>query len=88
MKVQLVVSNSLGVFKSKSQELTQEEYDQLLSLVKNTLDYLTFIDENGNELVFKKDLIANSLIKIVKLDKNGRPLYGKDTNAEPVNGFR
>ena len=67
MKAQLVFLNSLGEFKSDSKEMTNDEFDALDSFIRKNLDYFSFIDEMGQELVFKKDLIANSLIKIVKL---------------------
>ena len=68
MKIQLVVLNSLGEFKSEIKEVSEKLYADLTLLCQEPKDFFSFIDENGQEIFFQEELIANSLIKIVKME--------------------
>jgi hypothetical protein len=76
MKMQLVVLNSLGEFKSEVKEVSQEHFDVLdqyekiraFVLVRGHHGCYSFVDETGQELILQKDLFSNSLIKIVNVD--------------------
>jgi len=67
MKQQLVVENANGkIVKSTIENISEEEYKDLLELIKSNLNYLSFVDEHGNTVVIKKTFLENSIITFTK----------------------
>ena len=67
MKFQVVVRNSLGEFKSEVKDGTQEQFDAEAKFANRLFDSYSFADVDGNQVIFQKELISNSVIKIVKI---------------------
>lgn len=71
MLVQLVLKNSYGEFYGKKVELSEENYQQLLAMVKNF-----YVDggfeltlEDGNFVVFPPDIVKFSILQVNKLEE-------------------
>lgn len=63
MEYQIVVENANGkIIQSKRENISKEDYNKLVSLIKEPIPYLSFIDEEGNCIVFKKTFLENSVI--------------------------
>lgn len=60
--MQIIVKTPLGTFKSQEQTPSSEEKQQIRALVKSKLDYLSFTDEDENEVIIKKETLNNSVI--------------------------
>lgn len=68
MKYRLKVDTPLGTYYSRSSEEAQDEESQkLLEFVKQDMVYLSFTDENGNEVIVKKGTLDNSVITLEEM---------------------
>lgn len=47
---------------------TEEAYQDLIDLVSKNIDNLSFIDENGNQVVIKKEFLLGSVVTIYKCE--------------------
>jgi hypothetical protein len=69
MEIQLVLTNKFGEFKGRKAEITEENYQKLVEMVK------TFYVNGGFELtledesfvVFPPDVVKESILQIVKI---------------------
>lgn len=63
MQCRIIVENANGkIIQSKVETLTKDDYNHLVSLTKETIPYISFVDEEGNEVIFKKTFLENSVI--------------------------
>ena len=63
MQCRIIVENANGkIIQSKVETLTNDDYKHLISLTKETIPYISFVDEEGNEVIFKKTFLENSVI--------------------------
>jgi hypothetical protein len=69
MKLQVVVQTPLGEVKAKVREVTQEEHDRLLEMLKSPdLAYLTFDNVEGNVVFLPENVIKNSVVELRIVD--------------------
>jgi hypothetical protein len=72
MRVKISVRNALGVFDSDETEMTEEQVEQVMDLAKSTrLTYFALVCTRGavtEDLIFRQDLINNSVISVQKWD--------------------
>jgi hypothetical protein len=69
-EIQLVLINKFGEFCGRKVPITDENYNKLLEMVKtfyNSGFELTL--EDGSFLVFPPDVVAQSILKVVKIQK-------------------
>lgn len=63
MQCRIIVENANGkIIQSKVETLTNDDYKHLISLTKENIPYISFVDEEGNEVIFKKTFLENSVI--------------------------
>ena len=72
MEIQLVLTNKFGEFKGRRVDITDDNYQKLVEMVK------TFYVSGGFELtledesfvVFAPDVVKNSILQLVKINEN------------------
>jgi hypothetical protein len=77
MKVQLLIVTPRGTIYGKTEEASQEEYNQLveqmenvtLSISKGTLELFKLENNSGNIRIIPLQLLKHSYIEIIKINK-------------------
>ena len=68
MKIQIVILNSLGEFRSDIMDVTPDQYDIILA--KSKVYYETGFEMliDNNYVIMSPDIIKKSILKIINLD--------------------
>ncbi len=71
MKYCVAVRNSLGVFKSRTSEGTQEDFDELCKFLETTnrMTYLQLEGLNGGQIYIPGDLLKKSVVSVFVIGK-------------------
>lgn len=70
--IRLVLINKHGEFTGRSVELSEENYQELLAMVKTFYmnDGFELTLEDGTFVVFPPDIVKQSILKVVKIDED------------------
>lgn len=70
--IRLVLINKHGEFTGRSVELSEENYQELLTMVKTFYmnDGFELTLEDGTFVVFPPDIVKQSILKVVKIDED------------------
>lgn len=68
MNIQLVIINKFGEFKGKTVEISEENYQKLLEMVKVFYNSgFELNTEDGSFVVFPPEVVSQSILKVVKV---------------------
>lgn len=66
MKVQFNVQTPVGTYTSQiSEDLTDAQFEEFVDSLKQSFEYLTFVDYSGDTVIVREGVLKNSVIEII-----------------------